>query len=279
MITIKTYYIEKMDKHKIFGKKVEIKNEEIKVYYKIEKEKNLNKIIKKFLKLEINNVILDKTLWKSEKLINLLYANNINLIDGKWLKKYMTIDILNFVITQKNIRKEETEIAITVNEITELSIEIIKILSKQYKKLVVITNHIEKLRKIEKGIFEKEGIIIVVSNNKNKSLLKSQIIINIDFNKELINQYQIYDEAIIINIEEKIKIDSIRFNGIIINDFDVETGRIETIWRTNYEKYRVNDLLEANLYVRDTYKNIRKKIQKCNISIKNLYGLNGIIKL
>lgn len=279
MITIKTYYIEKMDKHKIFGKKVEIQNDEIKVYYKIEKEKNLNKIIKKFLKLEINNVILDKTLWKSEKLINLLYANNINLIDGKWLKKYMTIDILNFVITQKNIRKEETEIAITVNEITELSIEIIKILSKQYKKLVVITNHIEKLRKIEKGIFEKEGIIIVVSNNKNKSLLKSQIIINIDFNKELINQYQIYDEAIIINIEEKIKIDSIRFNGIIINDFDVETGRIETIWRTNYEKYRVNDLLEANLYVRDTYKNIRKKIQKCNISIKNLYGLNGIIKL
>ena len=279
MITIKTYYIEKMDKHKIFGKKVEIQNDEIKVYYKIEKEKNLNKIIKKFLKLEINNVILDKTLWKSEKLINLLYANNINLIDGKWLKKYMTIDILNFVITQKNIRKEETEIAITVNEITELSIEIIKILSKQYKKLVVITNHIEKLRKIEKGIFEKEGIIIVVSNNKNKSLLKSQIIINIDFNKELINQYQIYDEAIIINIEENIKIDSIRFNGIIINDFDVETGRIETIWRTNYEKYRVNDLLEANLYVRDTYKNIRKKIQKCNISIKNLYGLNGIIKL
>ena len=279
MITIKTYYIEKMDKHKIFGKNVEIQNDEIKVYYKIEKEKNLNKIIKKFLKLEINNVILDKTLWKSEKLINLLYANNINLIDGKWLKKYMTIDILNFVITQKNIRKEETEIAITVNEITELSIEIIKILSKQYKKLVVITNHIEKLRKIEKEIFEKEGILIVVWNNKNKSLLKSQIIINIDFNKELINQYQIYDEAIIINIEEKIKIDSIRFNGIIINDFDVETGRIETIWRTNYEKYRVNDLLEANLYVRDTYKNIRKKIQKCNISIKNLYGLNGIIKL
>ena len=279
MITIKTYYIEKMDKHKIFGKKVEIQNDEIKVYYKIEKEKNLNKIIKKFLKLEINNVILDKTLWKSEKLINLLYANNINLIDGKWLKKYMTIDILNFVITQKNIRKEETEIAITVNEITELSIEIIKILSKQYKKLVVITNHIEKLRKIEKEKNEKEGILIVVSNNKNKSLLKSQIIINIDFNKELINQYQIYDEAIIINIEEKIKIDSIRFNGIIINDFDVETGRIETIWRTNYEKYRVNDLLEANLYVRDTYKNIRKKIQKCNISIKNLYGLNGIIKL
>ena len=150
MITIKTYYIEKMDKHKIFGKKVEIQNDKIKIYYKLEAEKNLKKIIKKLLKFEINNVVIDKTLWKCERLINLLYANNINIIEGKWLKKYMTIDILNFVITQKNIRKEETEIAITVNEITELSIEIIKILAKQYKKLVVVTNHIEKFKKFRR---------------------------------------------------------------------------------------------------------------------------------
>ena len=144
---------------------------------------------------------------------------------------------------------------------------------------MVVTNHIEKLRKIEKEIQEKEGILIVVTNNKNKSLLKSQIIINMDFNKEVLNQYKIYDEAIILNIEENIKIDSIRFNGVIINDFEVETGRIELIWRENYEKYRVKDLLEANLYARDTFKNIRKKLQKSNISIKSLYGNNGIINL
>ena len=60
----------------------------------------------------------------------------------------------------------------------------IKILSKQYKKLTIVTNHIEKLRKIEKEIKEKEGILIILSNNKNKSLLKSQVIINMDFNQE-----------------------------------------------------------------------------------------------
>ena len=153
------------------------------------------------------------------------------------------------------------------------------ILNKLDKLVVDVTNHIEKLRKIEKEIQEKEGILIVVTNNKNKSLLKSQIIINMDFNKEVLNQYKIYDEAIILNIEENIKIDSIRFNGVIINDFEVETGRIELIWRENYEKYRVKDLLEANLYARDTFKNIRKKLQKSNISIKSLYGNNGIINL
>ena len=46
----------------------------------------------------------------------------------------------------------------------------IKILSKQYKKLTIVTNHIEKLRKIEKEIKEKEGILIILSNNKNKAI-------------------------------------------------------------------------------------------------------------
>lgn len=276
---MRTYYVEKMDKHKIFGRRIEIQNDDIKLYFNLDSEKNIKKFVNKLQKQDVNNIVLDKSLLENEKLLNNLYANNINIFDGRWLKKQMTLEILNYIIARKEIHKEETEIAITLNEITELSIEIIKILSKQYKKLVIVTNHIEKLKKIEKEIYEKEGVLIVVTNNKNKSLLKSQIIINMDFNKELLNQYKIYDEAIIINVEENIKIDSIRFNGVIINDFEVETGRIELIWRENYEKYREKDLLEANLYVRDTFKNIRKKLQKSNISIKSLYGNNGIINL
>lgn len=279
MVKIKTFYIEKMDKHKLFGKKIEIQNDNIKIWCDLEKEKNIKKLINKIFKNDVNTVILDKTLWKCEKLVNTLYSNDIKIFDGRWLEKHMAIDILNYIISKKEIIKAETEIAITVNEITELSIELIKILAKQYKKLVVVTNHIDKLRKIEKDIHEKEGILIIVSNNKNKSLMKSQIILNMDFNKELLNQYKIFDEAIIINIEGDMKLDSIRFQGIIINDFEIETGRKDIIWREDYQKYNEKDLLEANLYARDTYKNIRKKIQKSNISIKSLYGINGIINL
>ncbi len=279
MVKIKTFYIEKMDKHKLFGKKIEIQNDNIKIWCDLEKEKNIKKLINKIFKNDVNTVILDKTLWKCEKLVNTLYSNDIKIFDGRWLEKHMAIDILNYIIRKKEIIKAETEMAITVNEITELSIELIKILAKQYKKLVVVTNHIDKLRKIEKDIHEKEGILIIVSNNKNKSLMKSQIILNMDFNKELLNQYKIFDEAIIINIEGDMKLDSIRFQGIIINDFEIETGRKDIIWREDYQKYNEKDLLEANLYARDTFKNIRKKIQKSNISVKSLYGINGIINL
>ena len=279
MIAIKTYYIEKMDKHKIIGRKIQLENDNIKIYMDLEKGKNTRKLVKRLLLNETNNVVIDKELITCEKLINVLKSNDIKIFDGKWLEKYLILDILEYIINKKQIIKAETEIAITANEITDLLIEMIKILSKQYKKLTIVTNHIEKLRKIEKEIKEKEGILIILSNNKNKSLLKSQIIINMDFNQELINQYRIYEEAIIINAEENIRIDAIRFNGIVINDYEIEIGRKEFIWREGIEKYRQRDLIEAELYVRDTYKNIRKKIQKNNIKIKELYGINGIVKI
>lgn len=279
VIAIKTYYIEKMDKHKIIGRKIQFEKDNIKIYMDLEKGKNTRKLVKRLLLNETNNVVIDKELITCEKLINLLRANDIKIFDGKWLEKYLILDILEYIINKKQIIKAETEIAITANEITDLLIEMIKILSKQYKKLTIVTNHIEKLRKIEKEIKEKEGILIILSNNKNKSLLKSQVIINMDFNQELINQYKIYEEAIIINAEENIRIDAIRFNGIVINDYEIEIGRKEFIWRDGIEKYRQRDLIEAELYVRDTYKNIRKKIQKNNIKIKELYGINGIVKI
>ena len=251
-----------MDKHKIIGRKIQFENDNIKIYMDLEKGKNTRKLVKRLLLNETNNVVIDKELITCEKLINLLRANDIKIFDGKWLEKYLILDILEYIINKKQIIKAETEIAITANEITDLLIEMIKILSKQYKKLTIVTNHIEKLRKIEKEIKE-----------------KSQVIINMDFNQELINQYKIYEEAIIINAEENIRIDAIRFNGIVINDYEIEIGRKEFIWRDGIEKYRQRDLIEAELYVRDTYKNIRKKIQKNNIKIKELYGINGIVKI
>lgn len=277
MIIIKAYYIENMDKPRIIGKKIQIENENIKIWCDIEKKKNIKKIVKKMNKIDVDTVVLDKELVKNKILINTLNANNIKIFDGKWLGKYLTLDILEYIISKNNIEKEKTEIAIAVNDITDFAIEIIRKLAKQYKKLIVVTNHTEKLKKIESEIYEKEGILIVLTNNKNKSLRKAHIILNIDFNREVLNQYKIYENAIILNIEGDMLIDSIRFNGKVINDYEIETRRKEFIWREDFEKFREKDLIEANLYSRDTYEHIRKRIQKSNICIKELYGINGVI--
>ncbi len=276
---MKTFYIEKMDKHKFTMKKIKIEGDNFKINVSLEKEKNIKKIVNKLIKNEVTNVVLSKELYQNMSLINAINSSNIKIFDGRWLEKYLTIEILNYIINKKDIKKPEIEIAITTNEITDLVIELIRILSKQYKRLTIVTNHISKLRKIEKEIYDTDGILIVVSNNQKKSLAKAQIILNMDFNKEVLNNYQIYEEAIIINLEGNMKIESKRFNGININDYEIETGREEIIWRENMKKFRTKDLVESVLYMKDTFNNIRKKIIKNNISIKELYGINGPIKI
>ena len=99
-----------------------------------------------------------------------------------------------------------------------------------------------------------------------------------DFNKEILNKYQINENAIILNLEGEMKIESKRFNGINVNDYEIAIGREDIIWRENMVDYRTKDLFESVLYMRDTYNNIRNKISKSKISIKDLYGINGKIE-
>lgn len=275
---MKVLYIEKMDKPIIAIKKIQIKQDNCKLAINLESENNIKKIIRKLVKNEVLNVVLSKDLQNNEKLIKALNANDINIFDGRWLEKFLAIDILDYIVTKKNIKKEEIEIAITVNQITDLSLSTIKTLAKQYKRLTVVTNHIEKLQKIEKNIYDTEGVLIVISNNKKKSLLKPTMILNMDFNKELLNKYRINENAIIVNLEGDMKIEEKRFNGININDYEVDIGREENVWRENMKSFRNKDLLEAILFTKDTLDNVYNNIKKNKVSIKELYGVNGKIE-
>lgn len=275
---MKILYIEKMDKPVMAIKKIKIEHDNCKICMNLEKEKNIKKVINKLLKNNVTNVVLSKEIYENKNFVNSLNANNINIFEGRWLEGYLSIHILDYIIKQKDIKKEETEIAITVNQINDLSINLIKILAKQFKRLTVATNHIDKLRKIEKEIYDKEGILIVVSNNQKKSLLKPIIILNIDFNKEVLNKYRINENAIIVNLEGDMKIEGKRFNGINVNDYEIIVGREEVIWRQNMKNFRTKDLLEAVLYMKDTFDSICTKINKNKVSIKELYGVNGKIE-
>lgn len=275
---MKILYIEKEDKPKWGLKTIKIEQDNCKIYLNLEKHKNIKKVINKLRKGQFANVVLSKEMYENRDFINALNANDINIFNGRWLEKYLAIKILDYIINKKGIQKEETEIAVTVNQVTDSSIEIIKSLAKHYKRVTVVTNHIEKLRKIEKEIYDKEGILIVVSNNQKKSLLKPQIILNLDFCKEVLNKYRINENAIIVNLEGDMKIEDKRFNGINVNDYEIEVGREEIIWRQNMNNFRRKDLLESVLYMRDTFSNICNKISKNKVAIVELYGINGKIE-
>ena len=68
---------------------------------------------------------------------------------------------------KEKIKKEETTISILINDLTEIELENIKILAENYKNLNIVTNHIEKFKKLEDKFME-NGIMITIGNNKRK---------------------------------------------------------------------------------------------------------------
>ena len=224
-----------------------------------------------------NKVILSKEIKKQENYKNYLYSNNIDIVDGKWLFEVLSAKILGYIINKKNMKKEETQVSILINEITDNILENIKQIIKEYKKVSIVTNHIEKFRKIEEDILRKEGIMINVNNNKRKSLTKSKIILNVDFPTELINQYNIYDEAIIVNLKGNVKINKKRFNGMNINDYQITYNSYEEF---DYEKnnlYDQKDIYEALIYQKQPFEYIERKIKKDKVKIIQLVGNRTIL--
>ena len=175
------------------------------------------------------------------------------------------------------MKKEEVSISILVNDINDNILENIKEIVKEYKKINIVTNHIEKLKKIEKQILEKEGIMLVISNNRRKSLLKSKIILNIDFPTELINKYQIYEEAIIVNLKGNVKIEKKRFNGININDYEICFKYEDEFDFEKKEKYNKKDIYEAKIIKKQPYKFIMKRIDEDQVKIIELVGNKSTI--
>ncbi len=272
------YYIEETDKLSKIDKIFKIiKINDNKIILPINEETVSAKYQKKLAiktneiltKTNSNKIVVSNQIKKYDEYINFLNSCNIDIADGKWLYKIAILDILDYIVNNKNIKKEELEIAITTNYISDIEIENIKRIAFEYKRVNVITNHIEKLKKIEQNLYEEHGIMITVSNNKKKSLRKSEIIVNFDFPKELLNKYNIYEEAIIINVEGNMKITKKRFNGLVINDFEIEPKESS--------KYSAKEIYESKFFKKQNFKYVREKMAKDNIKISELIGNNGKI--
>ena len=234
----------KKNKIKAIFKKIELKDDKVLINYKLN-----GKIIRELNKLNIKNIILSKEIKKDKEFINLLYSNNFNIINGRKLFKEIIYILIEEIFEKKNIKMQEKQISIMTNKMDSYSKNLINVFSRKFKTLNVVTNNISYFVALKEQLWEDEGIVIILTNNKKKALSKSDIIINIDFPEEIVNTYHICDEAIIINLEENIKIKKKRFTGQIINDYKIkakeESKLSEFLNKEEYKKYDVNDLAEV----------------------------------
>ena len=279
------YYIQETDKpNKLFEFFNIIKLEDDKIILPISKEKISFEKSKKLAvktkrildKTYCNKVIISNKIERQEQYMNFLYSYNLNIVDGIWLFEVLSEKILDYIIVKKSLKKEQIQLSILVNDLSEIILEEIKILVKQYKIINIVTNHIEKFKKIEENLLANEGIVITVTNNKRKSLTKSELILNVDFPTELINEYKIYENAVIVNIKNTVKIKEKRFNGICVNDYEI---KFRDNINSDYDcekiaKYKNKYIYESEIYKNQPTKNILKKIDADKVKITKLIANN-----
>ena len=279
------YYIQETDKpNKLFEFFNIIKLEDDKIILPISKEKISFEKSKKLAvktkrildKTYCNKVIISNKIERQEQYMNFLYSYNLNIVDGIWLFEVLSEKILDYIIVKKSLKKEQIQLSILVNDLSEIILEEIKILVKQYKIINIVTNHIEKFKKIEETLLANEGIVITVTNNKRKSLTKSELILNVDFPTELINEYKIYENAVIVNIKNTVKIKEKRFNGICVNDYEI---KFRDNINSDYDcekiaKYKNKYIYESEIYKNQPTKNILKKIDADKVKITKLIANN-----
>ena len=252
------FFVENDDSSNLFKKilkKIEIEEDVIKINSKIEKDKqriNISKKIKNILDLNNSNkIILSKSLKSDEKFVDMLYSQNIDIVKGKYLFKVLLEKIFDKILIENNLKSQDTKIAICVNYADYEIIKIIEGISKKFKAVNIVTNNVAHFKNLEKNIYEESGIILTVTNNKKKALNYSQIILNIDFTEESVNKYRIYDNSIIITLEDDIKINKKRFTGKVVSNFNIVLKKDSNIEKEldkiKYQKYDMKDLAEIYL--------------------------------
>ena len=234
----------------------------------------LAKKIKKILnKTSCKSVILSKYLKEKENFISLLNSYGIDVIDGKWLFSVISSKVVDYVSEKKKLKKEETNVSVLVNNNdSDYIIENIKNIIRTYKSVNIVTNNFGKFKKLEKNILEKEGIMVTITNNKKKSLMRSNIILNVDFTNEEINKYNIPEEAIIVNLKGNVDINKKRFNGININDYEISFENFEEFDYDKSKIYFQKDIYESLIYKKQPYEQIERKIKRDNLKVKELIG-------
>ncbi len=280
------FFIQECDKPNKISKMFNIlKLEQDKIILPIDEEKleikKANKLAIKTKKIldiaNCNKVIISKKIKEQPLYTNYLNSYNIEIVDGKWLFEVLSYKTIEYISKVKKIKEEELSVSILINKITETSLYNIRKIARNCKRVNIVTNHIELFKKMENQILDEDGIMITITNNKRKSLSKSNIILNIDFPQELLNQYNIYEEAIIVNIQGNIKIKKKRFNGMCVNDYEIQVLNDEEFDYDKEIRYNKKDIYEASMYKRQPMENIMRKIKRDKVKIVNLFGENSSI--
>lgn len=217
-------------------------------------------------------VVLSNYLEGIEEVKRMLNSSKISFIEGERIANYFLPEVLEYIAKMTKEEMQKQEITVLVEKKTGDIEKIIVELATKVKRIQIVTPNIAQFERLENELEMKFGIACTINNNKRKSLAKSKIIINFNVPKDEVNQFHINPYAIIIDINQKIKIESKSFCGIHIYDYQMEVD----IPNVDANIFEIKKQYEAK-FIGNSYETIRNVIREENAKIVNLIGRKGMI--
>ncbi len=241
----------------------------------IDEEKNVNarkakKIAKKLYKINKKEEIaiaLSNKMQENGDLLEQLNNYKLCILNGRWILKFLIYDILESIVTSRNEKIETQNVAILIDKADDVLLSQLLRIAEKVKSFKIITSETNRYSFLE-DLCEEYGIALQITNNKSKSLIKTDIIINFDFDDEKIDRYKINPYATIINIQTKIEINNSDFKGKIINDYLINYNKENYQEFFNKKNFDQNILYESYIYRKDTFANIYKQMKEDGVKIE-----------
>ena len=235
--------------------------------------KRVLKRIDKILRVDVTkNVCISEELKLKENFVNFLNERNINILDGRWLFKYLAENVLEFLCVKTDLIPEIQEISILTNELNNLIYETIIKLSKRVKNINIITKNINLFKKLEEDVYEESGMILRITNDFKKATLKSNIILNFNFVQELLDKINFGKNSNLVNFERSLRINQKSFNGKVINFYHINLPEKYLYNQERFTRFDTSILYESYIYKKTSPINIWNEINKDKIKIDALEG-------
>lgn len=227
-----------------------------------------DKILKNLKKLsEIRcwrNICISRDLKLNDKFLNFVQNNGLKVVDGKWLFKHMIDQIFEYYVEYKNDIISNQEVTILCNKLDNIFVEQIKIISNKVKICNVLTNNLKQYRKLEEEIYQTNGIVLNCSNNFKKGAVKSNYVINFDFENKELEKCNFSKNAYIIDIKG---------NKNIV-DFVIDMPLKYKKYQELMQEFNTNDIYESFIYKNTSFRNIKKELDLDNAKVLYLVDLN-----
>lgn len=235
-------------------------NEVIKIVKKLEKIEEIEKAEKNKKIKEVDKIKeIEKIKEASEQNLeeNKSKTNTFSIVDlvneieqSKNIYCENLIEILNNIMKDGKKETKEQSVYILLEQSSNLNNIKIKEMLNQYKIVYIITDNVNQYRKIEQ-FAEEEAEMLIILNNRKKSLSKAKYIINYDFRQENIEKFNINRTATILNVaHNKIKIYQ-GFQGIVINNIRLKSEKDEKFpieYEIEKNKEKINEKIKNEEY-------------------------------